>query len=404
MKITSHIVGLLYDNECVVVPGLGGFITKVHAAENHPVKHQFKPPYKRIVFNASLRSNDGVLINRVARAGSISYLEARELVDKDVAAIISQLGSGAAVDMPGLGVLTITENNEIEFEQDTKFNYLASSFGLTAFVSPAIKRDDFQLRLKQKHASLASGPRPTRKFKPGRRTVKSLVAGSLLALFIGGLVWGMANPKIVSNYYHTYAGLIPFFYSSPNEYLASNLELIPIVTPIVSADDHAETADFEIDEPIHNQIVTPTEQGPEVVEAGPDIVETEPYEIDAAASLETKPDLLANASPAPEPAAEIAESLPVEAETGHIPRVCLNNNQTQTRYYIIAGAFREPENADNLTEYLRAKGFNVGCAGQTSGGLWRISYEATNSWAHALERLAIIKQEEDEHAWLYSAN
>ena len=71
------------------------------------------------------------------------------------------------------------------------------------------------------------------------------------------------------------------------------------------------------------------------------------------------------------------------------------------RYHIIAGAFREKANAEKLIETLKSKNFAATYAGQTSTGLWRVSYGAMVSKDQALQQLRTIKQTENQHAWLF---
>jgi hypothetical protein len=404
MKLTTHIAGLLYENECVVVPGLGGFITKINATENHPIKHQFKPPYKLIVFNPGLRSNDGVLINSVARGEGISYLEARKLVEEFATNVIRQLQAGIAIDLPGLGILSLNNINEIEFEQDTKFNYLASSFGLSAFVSPAIKRDDFQLRLKQKLSQPNLASRVNRSMKSGRRVVSRSVLAVLALFILAGIAWGIANPSLIGSYYRTYAGLFPFFYSSPNEYIASNLDNLQLKKFVGTNQPETESIDQLFTEPEQADIAMSETAAHSEIIVGDEADDQTNEELLVIEETTAAPDnILAETTPLPEEMPDTYHAVPVDQKTEAIPHICTNTGQLQSRYYIIAGAFREVGNADNLSEYLRSKGYNVGCAGQTSGGLWMISYEATSSWSYALERLTIIREEEDQHAWLFSA-
>ena len=54
--ITRHIADLLYDRECVIVPGLGGFIKAYRPALIIHGTHEFYPPSGTIAFSCSMRS------------------------------------------------------------------------------------------------------------------------------------------------------------------------------------------------------------------------------------------------------------------------------------------------------------------------------------------------------------
>ena len=53
MSISKHIIELLYNHDCVIVPGFGAFLTKsIRASHDNDV---FSPPRKSITFNGMLK-------------------------------------------------------------------------------------------------------------------------------------------------------------------------------------------------------------------------------------------------------------------------------------------------------------------------------------------------------------
>ncbi|MCK5765559.1 MAG: SPOR domain-containing protein, partial [Bacteroidales bacterium] len=68
--IDRYISELLFDHDCVILPGVGGFLTNYSGARIHPIRHSFQPAARTLVFNANLRTNDGLLIDYVSRAQS----------------------------------------------------------------------------------------------------------------------------------------------------------------------------------------------------------------------------------------------------------------------------------------------------------------------------------------------
>ena len=130
MKIARYISDLLYEHECVVIPGLGGFISKDHSAVIHPLKHQFKPPYREIVFNPHLRANDGLLLSLIARSENISYQDAKSNLDRFVHKCIDGLTKGHRINFRNIGALAYNHEKQIVFIADENQNFMASSFGL----------------------------------------------------------------------------------------------------------------------------------------------------------------------------------------------------------------------------------------------------------------------------------
>ena len=59
--IDNYICELLYDHDCVIIPGLGGFIANFEPARIIRKQHTIMPPSKKIAFNGKLKNNDGLL-------------------------------------------------------------------------------------------------------------------------------------------------------------------------------------------------------------------------------------------------------------------------------------------------------------------------------------------------------
>ena len=148
MDIAARISELLFNYECVVLPELGGFITNDKPAQINRIAHQFKPPYREILFNVQLKANDGLLIKHIAQTESLSYKEARQKVADFVNWCRQELESGRQIEFARIGTLSFDDKRNIVFEQDHQINYNPDSFGLTPFVSPAIKRVSQEEKIK----------------------------------------------------------------------------------------------------------------------------------------------------------------------------------------------------------------------------------------------------------------
>mgnify|MGYP003287733752 CR=1 FL=1 len=60
-NLARHIELLLRDNDCVILPGFGGFIAHTVPAYYASEEHLYYPPTRNISFNASITMNDGLL-------------------------------------------------------------------------------------------------------------------------------------------------------------------------------------------------------------------------------------------------------------------------------------------------------------------------------------------------------
>ena len=139
MTLAKYISDLLYRYECVIVPNFGGFVTNEISAKVNHFTHTFHAPSKQLTFNSHLQNNDGLLANYIATSKNISYSEAITIIEKEVESWKSSL-TNEALELENIGYFHTNKEGKLIFDPTTIINYLASSFGLSPYVSPAIKR------------------------------------------------------------------------------------------------------------------------------------------------------------------------------------------------------------------------------------------------------------------------
>jgi len=83
-------------------------------------------------------------------------------------------------------------------------------------------------------------------------------------------------------------------------------------------------------------------------------------------------------------------------------RVDVTKKVTKKRHHIIAGAFRERNNADRKIKQLRNKGFDSFLVGQNKFGLYQVAFDSFENPKQALEALKQIRLSESRDAWLLS--
>ena len=62
IELAQHIEALLLENDCVIIPGFGGFVAHLTPAVSVEEGNVFIPPIRTIGFNPQLRLNDGLLV------------------------------------------------------------------------------------------------------------------------------------------------------------------------------------------------------------------------------------------------------------------------------------------------------------------------------------------------------
>lgn len=131
LHTTERIAELLYEHDCLIVPGLGAFVSSRRPAVIDKKRGLLFPPCKEIVFNKSLCHNDGVLVGYVAEAYGVSIDEANGMVVSFVEEVKRQLKARGSVALEGVGVLRMF-GTEVSFVADSDVNYLVESYGLSA--------------------------------------------------------------------------------------------------------------------------------------------------------------------------------------------------------------------------------------------------------------------------------
>ncbi|MBR6287312.1 MAG: SPOR domain-containing protein [Bacteroidaceae bacterium] len=115
IEFSRHIEILLLNNNCVIVPNLGGFITHDIPSRYVAEEHTFLPPYRKIGFNPQLTLNDGLLVQSYMQAYDTSFPEANRIVSTKVSEIFDILHQNGSMTLPGIGVLSMNVDGKLEF-------------------------------------------------------------------------------------------------------------------------------------------------------------------------------------------------------------------------------------------------------------------------------------------------
>ena len=140
MELSRYIKELLYQQECVSVPGFGAFLTHQKKVVVNRYTGEFTPPIRELSFNRLIQNNDGILANYVARHENRSYADALLAIEQQVERWQKQLLSHAVV-LPGIGELTTNAEDKLRFIPYGKINFDPNATGLQAFTrSPVNER------------------------------------------------------------------------------------------------------------------------------------------------------------------------------------------------------------------------------------------------------------------------
>jgi hypothetical protein len=341
VRLDFYISELLYSHDCVIVPGLGGFVTHERGSFLNPAQHTFAPPARKVAFNASLRISDGILAHAISRTRGIPFQDAMDLIQLVVEDIVQRLKAGETVLIEKVGTLVYDKEMNLQFEPEVNENYLPSSFGLTMINSPAIRREE-------KHAIKPAKQKLSKKEatsnKSRWRLLELVPAAAILALLA-------FNPKVTRDLNASLASFVPLNSS------ATVTESHPVQLP---------AAEFKAPEEV--QIVTPE-------------VNAEPY---TSTSDESTP---------------IAE---VVADTTRVAAPVIINKvePVSGNYLVIGGCFREEANAQKFIQQASEAGFDARISGLNKKGLHVVSLYNGSNKAEAQQLLEEARITLEPNTWM----
>ena len=380
--IINYLIELLKDNECVIVPEFGAFISQRRSATIDYANHRFMPPYKELVFNNKLTNNDDLLLDYIMQKENISKDEALVKIQNFVNQSAAILDVNFELEMEGLGKLRKFHDDYV-FETQKDVNILGDAFGLTSFnYQPIFRTETYQVikekivvEQKQKNTEYSiaidsveevSSETPTRR-KPNLFKTFAYTTLAFLLIFVINWTTDKSDSQLAS--------WNPFLYSSPNEYFIN----------ILSSNEVMEECSNEVMETVE---VAEILEVSEEIETTEDTVEVEAIEITEETEVTELPEFLNPSNP------QILRSSDPEILNSSVPQF-LNS------YYIVGGSFQTEESAEKCVNSLRKQGFeNASSLEKNNKGNIRVYYESFAEKDEALIRLDEIKRNYNESAWL----
>lgn len=306
MKIENYIAQLLYRYQCVTVPGFGAFLTEIQSAQLVESSNSFFPPKKLISFNAYLKNNDGLLANHIAQTEKTSYEYAVSAIQYEVFNWKKALQETGVFSIKNVGDFCLNADRNLIFTPFDQTNYLSSSFGLSPFVSPMVKREIFEQQLEELEEN------DTIQLVPEHKNKYALL--KYAAIFVLGL------------------GLTA-----------------TVGYPIYQ--NEIETQKIIVETAVQRQVQNKIQEATFFIE-----------------------------SP--------------------IPAVTLTVKEGKLPYHIMAGAFRDEDNAQRIFEDLSEKGYKAKRIERNKHGLYPVLYGSFSTYAEAEKLKNEIRAKENPEAWI----
>jgi hypothetical protein len=268
--------------------------------------NSFFPPKKLISFNAYLKNNDGLLANHIAQTEKTSYEYAVSAIQYEVFNWKKTLQETGVFSIKNVGDFCLNADRNLIFTPYDQTNYLSSSFGLSPFVSPMVKREIFEQQLE------ALEENDTIQLVPETRNKYAVL--KYAAIFVLGL------------------GLTA-----------------TVGYPIYQ--NEIETQKIIVETAVQRQVQNKIQEATFFIE-----------------------------SP--------------------IPAVTLTVKEGKLPYHIMAGAFRDEDNAQRIFEDLSEKGYKAKRIERNKHGLYPVLYGSFSTYAEAEKLKNEIRAKENPEAWI----
>ncbi len=340
MELTRYIKELLYQHDCVTLPGFGALLAQTLPISVNRDAGNFSPPSRVISFNSLIQQNDGLVANYIALHEGINYNAALALLEKELASWKKQLPLRMVV-LPGIGEFSLTAENNLRFLPYGKINFDPNALGLHAF-----KRSPLREQMQAAAIVPPINPQPSNSKsstmtdetkEPLAFTPEKTEGGSSSAMKYAAI--GVIAIALLGTSY--YLG---------NQYLQNErLKSTELAQKRITKNVQEATFDLGAIKPIELY-----------VEA--DVIAEEPTD---------------------ENGISIAEG---------------------NFYSIIAGSYRDEANAQRKLANLKSEGFEAAFAKTSSEGFYRVAYGRFESKREAYKLLNFIKYTLEQEAWYLIEN
>ena len=142
IELAKHIEVLLLENDCVIVPGLGGFIAHDRSCVYNEDTGEFCPPARTIGFNPQLVMNDGLLVQSYMQAYNTDFPDATRKIEKLVQKQKEDIYRYGHIYLNNVGTLYYNMNGVYEFEPEANGFFTPSLYGLQGFTFPKLSPEN----------------------------------------------------------------------------------------------------------------------------------------------------------------------------------------------------------------------------------------------------------------------
>lgn len=370
IELVQHIEVLLLESDCVIVPGLGGFIAHQTSAK-WTGDGEFIPPIRTIGFNPQLKINDGLLVQSYMAVYDTNFSDATKIVEEEVAELIATLHKDGKMDLTNIGELRYTIYDTYEFIPYSNKITTPYLYGLDSF-----EMEELSALRKSEEKVLTPVIRERKKsyqIKIGRTVWRNAVAVAAAIILFFVLSTPLENTSIEKD---NYAQLLPV------DIFERMGEKSVVTTPVEVRQNKKKTGSVVKTPSSHR---TASEIKNREVTTKPFVVKMVKVTKPASSVKDKKTDSV-----------QSDKSLLKKASTA----VSVNNKQTNDNYHIIVAGGIGFKDAKIMAEQLKAKGF-ADAKALNNGGKVRVSIMSFATHAEAMKQLLKLRENEAyQTAWM----
>ncbi|WP_294617721.1 SPOR domain-containing protein [uncultured Bacteroides sp.] len=362
IELAQHIEVLLLENDCVIVPGLGGFIAHYTPAVRVAEENRFLPPTRIVGFNPRLKINDGLLVQSYMTVYGTNFSDATRIVDKSVKELIACLHENGKADMPNIGELRYSIHDTygfVPYDNKVTTPYL---YGLGSFEMQELSALHRSQESESKVIPFTPDVRKEKKHKYEIRINSSYLVNAVAMIAIVALFFFLSAPientEVVEA---NYARLLPGDLFEQIE--KQSLAITPIVVRQHNDTKKTKTAQASLPQTAGKKAVAPVA-----------VKEVKVRQQPVAVSVQPKVEVTADAVSISKPA--------------------------KTIYHIIVASVGNEKDADVMAQQLIAKG-HTGAKAIIGGGKTRVSIQSYATEKEAYRALNQLRQDETyRNAWV----
>jgi cell division septation protein DedD len=377
ISVAEYLKKLLYEQDCVVVPELGGFLSHFNHAYFSGINGLYYAPAKRIAFNEALKLDDGLLVHYISVNEQIKREEAQVRVRQFADEVKSEINKWGSFLIPELGVLMSNQEGKFLFEPQTGKNYYQEGYGLKTIsvstVTPQITVQERNLELELTNRATLEQPRKTSRFSRSR-----LALYSSSILLIGGLFYA-ASDTSPSNSFKSSFNPLDLFLKSSEAVKPKEIKIIAVQQP-------------EFQSPVQNEPIAPTSNKETVLT----LVETKSTVQDTSKEIKKIEVTGISDTTSRSEIYKTSEFLEVQKQKKQV------DSDVKAQYFVIAGAFMKEENAQKLVDKLKKAGYSgASMMSIDERNLFKVSAVGLSSQTRAVSQMARINKLSKAQSWIF---